>query len=175
MNKRNLFVFGLAMLMLCLMVLPALASQPFSVGGKLAYAGPPSNLEWRPAGNNCIIDVDVPYVFYDGNLNGLASTHFRVVSHGACTADVPANPFENNESLKASGTFVGSVDGKEGSFDFTYEARAWPADPGDLALTGRIVILSGYGELANLHGVLKIDYVMGEAYDTYTGQIHFDP
>jgi hypothetical protein len=29
-------------------------------------------------------------------------------------------------------------------------------------------------ELANLHGVLDIAYIMDEAYDTYTGQIHFD-
>jgi hypothetical protein len=172
MNKRILSVFGLAMLMLLLLVLPALASQPTHVEGTLAYAGAPENLEYRTVGTNCIIDVDVPYVFY-GDLQGFANTHFRVVSHGKCSN--PPMPFEYDENLKAFGTFDGSVDGKDGTFDFVLMAKGWSVEPGDLALVGKIVILSGTNDLANQHGVLELSYLMGDPSDTYTGQIHFDP
>ncbi len=171
MNKRILFVIMLALVAFTVIAAPASATKATDASGKLAWAGPPSNLVQRSAGDNCIIDVDVPYVFYDGNLDGFADLHFKVVSHGPC----PAAPFENNENLKASGTFTGQVDGKTGTFDLTYQGRGWPADPGELALTARIVILSGTEDLANLHGVLDVTFLMGDDFDSYTGQIHFDP
>ena len=61
-----------------------------------------------------------------------------------------------------------------GGFDFAYEGKVWPAEPGELFLTARIVILSGTGELANLHGRLDQAAVQGEA-PTYSGQTHFGP
>jgi hypothetical protein len=140
------------------------------VSGSLWWAGPPGIPVFRPAGNNCIIDVDVPYEF-DGNLIGEATLHFTVVSHGLC----PAGPFDYNENLKAQGTFFGTVNDKEGTFDLKFVGKGWPAEPGELALTAKIVVLSGTGELANLHGVLDVSYIMGDATDSYSGQIHFDP
>jgi hypothetical protein len=149
---------------------PALATKPTYVSGSLWWAGEPSNVVMRPAGNNCFIDVDVPY-FFDGDLFGNATLHFKVVSHGLC----PAAPFQYNENLKAQGTFDGEVDGKIGTFDLKLVGKGWPAEPGELALTAKIVVLSGTGELANLHGVLDVSYIMGDATDSYSGQIHFDP
>lgn len=171
MNKRVLFVILLALVALVVVSIPVLAAKPTLVEGKFAYAGPPTNIVMRQAGDNCIIDADLVYRFYDGALDGFAPFHFRIVSHGPC----PAGPFDNTENLKARGTFDGTVNGKPGTLVLNYEAKGWPADPGELALTGRITILSGTGSLRNLHGVLNLSYLMGDDYDTYAGQLHFDP
>jgi hypothetical protein len=79
------------------------------------------------------------------------------------------------ENLKARGTFDGKVWDKEGSLDLEFVLKAWPAEPGELALVGKIIILSGTDELANLHGLLDVSYIMGDASDSYSGQFHFDP
>jgi hypothetical protein len=154
---------------------PALATRPIEVSGEYGLnTSPPTNLVWRPAGNNCILEVDLTYPF-TGDLVGDAVFHYRIVSHGPCTADMPPAPFAHDENLKAVGTFTGQVKDRSGSFDFIYEGRAWPAEPDELALTARIVVVSGTGELAGLHGVLDVTYMMGEPFDSYSGQIHFDP
>ena len=170
MKKRILFVTVLVIIALMAIAVPASAIKPTMVNGTFGFAGPPMNIVEKPAGKNCIIDVDIVYAFV-GDLNGSAPFHFRVVSHGPC----PAAPFQYDENLKAQGTFEGTVAGKEGTFDLTYVGRAWPADPDELALTAQIVVLSGTGELENLHGVLDVSYLAGDLFDSYSGQIHFDP
>lgn len=171
MKKRILFVIVLAMVALVVITAPASATRPTDVSGKIGFAGPPTNLVMQTSGKNCIIDVDVIYAFYDGDLNGTAPVHLRVVSHGPC----PVEQFQYNENLHASGTFVGEVDGKTGTFDFKYVGKGWPAEPSELALTAKIVVLSGTGELENLHGVFDVSYIMGDEFDSFSGQIHFDP
>jgi hypothetical protein len=170
MNRRILSLALVALIALLVITVPAFASTATDVSGTLAWAGPPTNIEMKTAGDNCIIDLDLPYAF-NGDMQGIASFHFRIVSHGAC----PAGPFQYAENLKARGTFVGEVWDKQGSLDLKFVATAWPADPGELALVGKIIILSGAGELANLHGLLDVSYIMGDDYDFYSGQFHFDP
>ena len=170
MNKRILSLILVALIALLVITVPAVASTSFDVSGTMAYAGPPTNLVMKTAGENCFIDVDLPYEF-SGDMDGEAPFHWRVVSHGSC----PAGPFQYSENLKARGTFDGSVGDKEGSLYLEFVATAWPAEPGELALVGKIIILSGTGELANLHGLLDVSYIMGNNYDSYSGQFHFDP
>jgi hypothetical protein len=170
MNRRILSLVLVALIALLVITVPAIASTAFDVSGTMAYAGPPTNIEMKTAGENCFIDVDLPYAF-TGDMQGIAPFHFRIVSHGAC----PAEPFEYAENLKARGTFVGSVGDKQGSLYLKFVSTAWPAETGELALVGKIFILSGSGELANLHGLLDVSYIMGDAYDSYSGQFHFDP
>ena len=96
--------------------------------------------------------------------------------HGPCTAEVPPPQGVYESNLKARGTFSGEVLGMAGSFDFTYEGKEWPFEvPGDLGVAARIVVLSGTGELDNLHGVLDVTYLVGDIFDSYSGNIHFDP
>jgi hypothetical protein len=175
MSRRIVFGAALALIALMTIAAPASATPPTEVSGEYwLNTSPPTKLAWRPAGNNCILEVDLTYPF-TGDLDGDAVFHYRLVSHGPCTAEIPAMPFAHDETLKAVGTFTGRVKDRSGSFDFTYEGRAWPAEPGELALTARIVVLSGTGDLTGLHGVLDVSYIMGEAFDSYSGQIHFDP
>ena len=171
--KRRLSVLLIILLLTLVLAVPASATPPTEVSGSRSMSAPPANRTWRPAGNNCIVEVDLSYA-YEGDLEGTSSTHFRIVSHGPCGPNGPV-PYKYHETLKARGTFTGDVGGKSGTFDFTETAEVWPADPGEVALTGRIVILSGTGELANLHGLLDVSWVKGEHYSTYSGRIHFDP
>jgi hypothetical protein len=167
MNKRILFAGILALVVLVAIVAPASATRPEDVSGQYTFMyGMP---EMRPAGRNCIIEVDGTYPF-TGDLEGEAIVHFWVVSHGSCEN---AYPFAYPETLWAKGTFTGEVLGQSGTFDFVYTGRTWPAEPGELALDARIVVLSGTDELSNLEGVLQVAYVMGDSFDTYSGHMHF--
>jgi len=156
-------------LALIVFALPASASQPTAVSGEYTFFyGVP---ETREAGNNCFIEVDGLYPF-TGDLVGEAITHFRAISHGPCAT---AAPFANRETLYGRGTFTGTVLGQDGTFDFVYEGRGLPVEPGQDALEARFIVLSGTGELENLHGFFEASYNLGDAYDTYTGQMHFEP
>ena len=46
---------------------------------------------------------------------------------------------------------------------------------GRIGQGARIVVLSGTGDLASVHGMLDASYIMGNPLDSYSGQIHFDP
>jgi hypothetical protein len=131
-------------------------------------SAPPANRTWRTAGNNCHVEVDLT-MDYGGDLVGTAVEHFRIVAHAPCPPDGPA-PHKYYETIHVRGTFVGEVAGREGTFEFIKTARNIPLDSGGWVWISRMVILSGTGELANLHGRLEID-----TDDNYTGQIHFDP
>jgi hypothetical protein len=171
MHRRLLFGVVVGLVALLTAAVPVLATPPTDVRGEYWLGNPMMMPTLREAGGNCFITVDLEYPF-TGDLSGTALFHYRVVSHGPCAQ---ALPFAHNENLKAWGTFYGEVSGRAGSFDFVYQGKGWPAEPGELALTARIVILSGTEGLSNLHGVLEVSYIMGQAFDSYVGQIHFDP
>lgn len=170
MNRRILSLILAALIALLVITGTAFASTPVDVSGTMAYASPFTNLEMQTAGENCIVDVDLSYAF-SGDMVGIAPFHFRVVSHGPC----PGMPFQYTENLRGRGTFDGSVGDKEGGLVLDFVAKAWPSEPGELALVGKITILTGTGELANLHGSLDVSYIMGDEFDSYAGQFHFDP
>jgi len=168
MKKRLLFAVSLSLVLALTLGMSVSASQAIQVSGKMAWAGPPTNFVEKQIGAFCFISTDLPYQFYDGNLEGFAETHWWILSKGPCGA-VP-NQYKGN--LNARGTFTGTLDGKEGTLDFLITMRVWPADPGELADIGKITILSGTGELDGLHGVLDVTYYMGDPGDTYSGVLH---
>jgi hypothetical protein len=176
MYKRSLFGTALALIVVMTVVAPVSATPPTDVNGTYSlYGSTLEYLEWQPAGNNCKLECGFTYPF-EGDLVGTATFHYSIMVHGPCTADVPPPQGVDYATLKAWGTFTGEVVGESGTFTFTYEGREWPyGQPGDLALRARIVILSGTEELENLHGVLDVTYMVGDPFDTYSGQIHFDP
>jgi hypothetical protein len=175
MKKRSLFGIGLALILVMSAVAPASATPPSGVSGTYSLSAPPEGLEWQPVGNNCKFEGDFTYLFA-GNLVGTATFHYNLMIHGPCTADELPPQGMYYTTLKAWGTFNGEVLGRSGTFDFTYEGREWPyGQPGDLGLRAHIVILSGTDELEDLHGVLDVTYLVGDSFDAYSGQIHFDP
>lgn len=169
MKKQLIYVALLTAVALIVLVMPASATQPTAVSGEYTFIY--ENAEMREAGQNCFIEVDATYPF-TGDLVGTATAHFSAISHGPCAT---AAPFANRETLHANGTFTGAVLGKEGTFDFVYEGQSRPVQPGQDALDARFIVLSGTGDLEDLHGFLEASYNLGNSYDTYTGQMHFDP
>lgn len=165
---KRLSVTFLTILVLALaFAVPASATKPTEVSGNRRFHRPPQNEVWRPAGNNCILEFDGTYS-YTGDLVGTSIGHFKIVSHGPCGDNGPV-PYAYHETLHVRGTFTGKVLGIGGSFDFIETPKNWPADSHKAGYTSHIVILSGYGELANLHGMLDVS--RGD----YSGQIHMDP
>jgi hypothetical protein len=167
MKKRICVLLGILLLTLVLAV-PASASKPTEVSGAMQFVPPPQNRVWRPAGNNCFVEIDATHT-WTGDLVGTSVTHWRIVSHGPCEENGPV-PYKYHETINVKGTFTGMVAGKSGAFGFTGTAENWPTGTGDPNITIRLVILSGASDLANLHGVLDVD-----ASDNYLGKIHFDP
>ena len=175
MKKKSLLIVLLALVLVTSVVAPASATTLTDVNGTYSLAQSTMDyMEWQPAGNNCKLECGFTYPF-EGDLVGTATFHYSLMVHGPCTADVPPPQGMYFTTLKAWGTFAGRVVDKPGTFTFTYEGREWPWQPGELGVRARIVILSGTEELENLHGMLDVTYVVGDLFDTYSGQIHFDP
>jgi hypothetical protein len=166
MKKRICVLLSVVLLTLALAV-PASASQSTAVSGVRMFHVPPDNRVWWPAGNNCIVEFDGTYT-YTGDLDGMSVAHFKVVSHGPCGPNGPI-PYAYHETLHGQGTFTGEVKGVSGSFDFVETAKNWPEDSHKAGLTSQLVVLSGTGDLAGLHGMLDIVWA------DYSGQMHFDP
>jgi hypothetical protein len=167
MRKKICVVLSVLLLTLVLAV-PASASKPTEVSGTLQFIFPPQNRVWRPAGKNCFVEIDATHI-WSGDLEGISGSHWRIVSHGPCEENGPV-PYKYHETISVKGTFTSGVVGQSGTFDFTGTAENWPTGTGEPNITMRLVILSGTGDLANLHGVLDVD-----ASDNYSGRIHFDP
>jgi hypothetical protein len=165
--KRRLSIALITLLLTLLLVVPVAATKPTEVSGTWDMGAPPQNRTWRTAGNTCIIEVDLT-LSYDGTLDGTSYEHFWIKSHAPCPPEEPA-PHKYYETIHVRGTFEGTVDGKRGTFTFVENARNIPTGPGEWIWIGKMVILSGTGELANLHGKIELSN------DDYTGRIHFDP
>jgi hypothetical protein len=165
--KKRLYVLCLTLLLALLLAVPVAASKPTEASGIWWMSAPPQNRTWRTAGNNCIIEVDLT-LSYDGTLVGTSLEHFWIKAHAPCPPGGPA-PHLYYETIHVRGTFEGEVDGRAGTFTFTENARNIPTGPGEYIWAGKMVILSGTGELANLHGVMDLSN------EDYTGRIHFDP
>ena len=166
--KKRIMVLLVSLLLTLLFVIPAAASKPTEVIGTLQFVHPPQNRIWRPAGKNCFVEIDANHT-WAGDLEGTSVSHWRIVSHGPCEENGPV-PYKYHETISVKGTFAGVVAGRSGTFGFTGTAENWPTGTGEPNITIRLVVLSGTGDLANLHGVLDVD-----ASDDYLGKIHFDP
>jgi hypothetical protein len=165
--KRRWLIGLTALLLTLLLAVPAAATQPTEVIGSRGFVPDIASRTWRPAGKNCIADVD-GVISYTGDLDGTAPVHLRVVSHGPCGPDGPL-PYAYHEAVHVWGTFSGSVFGASGSFEFVETAKNWPEGSHKAGYTSQVAILSGAGGLAGLHGTLNV------VDDQYSGQVHFDP
>jgi hypothetical protein len=139
------------------------AAPPEAVEGTFSVG----NLELvsaRPAGQVCHIDLNAGFSF-DGDLDGDFYASFKIVRFGPCNLTVLAP-----DRFIAHGTYTGSVQGNEGSFDFIFQGGV--NDEG--MAQGRLVVLQGSGDLSNLRGNIVLSGVAGVGGD-YAGQVHFDP
>ena len=111
----------------------------------------------RPIGRNCQIELDASFAF-QGDLAGEFDAHFSILHFAPC--DQQAAP----EVFAAHGSYTGQVLGDSGSFDFNFVGHI--TDQG--SAQGRLVILSGTGGLADLHGIITLTGQAGVG-GSYTG------
>jgi hypothetical protein len=164
MNRIKL-IAGIALLLALLPAAFASASPPINATGTIAFAHLIGETMY-PLGQNCILELDIAHVV-TGTIEGSCETHNRITVHGPC----PAGPGLYRENWLNHAVCTGAVAGREGAFEFHWVAQVDPNSDPDT--TGRIV-LSGTGDLANLHGVLHLRGSAGTA-GTYEGFVHFDP
>jgi len=140
----------------------AVASPPTAASGTFTYTSSTFN-SIRSAGGNTIIDLSAT-VSYTGTFSGTSTVQGTLIIH----ADGSANFYDVE-------TFTGTVNGKSGTVTFNLAGTGSVAPPAG-SYQGTQAIVSGTGELANLHGVLKqVGTVPSAAVGplgTYTGQIH---
>ena len=161
MNKKILAVFGvlivLTMLTLPMSVVFAKDNPKFiDVNGQIIIWGG-GDLVFTPAGQsgNQILVVSGNAVEWTGTLAGTGSAdgHFLLHKDGLATA-------RNIHTLEAE------VEGKSGTLTIiSVQAKMY----------GQWRILSGTGDLANLHGHGTVSIMTPPVLYSYTGQVHFDP
>ena len=177
--KKLTVVLLASLLVTLILAVPASATRPSEVAGTCRVAGPPPQPpSIKSAGNNCTKQMDLPYS-WAGDIDGTSTAHIRIVAHGPC----PSSKGQYRENLKIQGTFTGYVNSRYGTFDYIEVLKFQPVPdrpdepPYWYDGTGTMTILKGTGELANLHGVLRIEGGRDSDGESirYQGTVHFDP
>lgn len=151
-------------------------APPIEASGTFGTSGPPSSWVRRDVANICLIDLIFPFAF-TGTVSGSApATKIQIYLMGPCKE---GGPGKFDETLLATGTFEGSVNGVEGTFDFIYTASIEGGGDSPGILDARIAILRGTGGLASLRGTLIAeDQLHGSDPNLpdpeYTGLLYFD-
>jgi hypothetical protein len=162
---RPLFRFLLPTLVAVLVGVTGVAAAPLTPASGTFTTTSATFNSTRVAGGNTIIDLTATTA-YDGTFNGTSIVQGTLIFH----PDGSAN-FHDVE------TFTGTVNGAAGTVTFNLDGRGLPGTTaGTFIYQDTDVIVSGTGDLANLHGVLsKVGTVPAAAVGplgTYNGQIH---
>jgi hypothetical protein len=136
------------------------AAPPTSASGTFTVTSLTFN-STRDAGGNTIVHATFTES-WTGTFTGTTVGTSIIILHADGSGLSPATQ-----------TFTGSVNGASGTLTFSGVLLGTASG----SLRGPQTILSGTGELANLHGVLNQVGTLGDTgpVGTYTGQIHFDP
>jgi hypothetical protein len=161
MKRMKALIPVLALLML-FAVTPAIsvvhATPPIAATGTVT-AGTFTPTGARTADGNTFLTGTFDKDVFSGTFSGTAPNVLRLV----------LNPSGLNVQLFF--TFTGTVNGKSGTCIIKFQGNG---EGIGMPIKGKWVILSGTGDLANLHGELSVEGIAGVVL-TYKGQIHFDP
>ena len=164
--KRLKLILAVATLLALLPAALTSASPPINAAGTIAFHSLIDLPSPYALGKNCILELHF-YQELTGTVEGSCDTLCRITVHGPCSA----GPGEYRENHLCHAECTGSVADHGGEFELHGVAQVDPeSDPNT---EGRIV-LSGTGDLDNLHGVLHLRENAGAA-GTYEGFVHFDP
>jgi len=163
--KRIKLIAGIALLLALLPAALASASPPINATGTLALTGV-TGFNAYPQGQTCIIELEGIHE-YSGTIEATCEVSARITAHGPC----PVDAGEVRENWLTCDVCEGRVAGREGTFKVQQTCQVDPdADPNTVCLG----VLSGVGDLSNLHGVLHGKGTAGTE-GAYEGFIHFDP
>jgi hypothetical protein len=185
--KRLVRVVLLILVLTLVLAAPAAATRPTEVSGKWtdsAYKIPPPPPCEQRGPDTVTVTAPMWHTWGDGSFRGRSDSDWVITARDTtCATTLPnASPAK----LHATGTFVGDLllggEVYSGSFDFSLEWRVTDPCPAPCtkdAMSGKLVILKGYGGLAGLHGVLDCwgrtgPKARGGRVD-YAGQVHLDP
>jgi len=146
--------------------MPVYATKPILVEGYFDYVFEITDM--RPADGNLFIYATEDE-YWKGSFEGTAKSVFRV--------EMFSSGFWN---VWLRSTFTGTVNGESGTLVIQLVGKR-PMEPEPGNWHGQWVIISGTGDLANLHGQgtwwgpgYEGPEIPGERPDIYYGQIHFD-
>jgi hypothetical protein len=164
--KRIKWIVTLVVLLALLPAGLASASPPLNATGTIVLTGVTSFGAY-PRGQQCVIELGGIHE-YTGTIEATCETEMRIIEHAPCSA---SGPGKHRENWLGHSVCAGTVDGREGAFEIHWTAQVDPdADPN----TKGTEILSGSGDMADLHGTLKLSGYAGTA-GIYEGFVHFDP
>jgi hypothetical protein len=135
-----------------------MAAAPVVVAGTFLVDPPPVVTGVTPIDGFCRIDLQATFKF-SGGLAGAFTAPFTILSLAPC--GVPAR-----ELFEAHGTYVGTVAGSSGAFDFVFGGSI---DTHSHA-SGDLVVVRGSGALAGLQGSVHLSGQAGVG-GTYTGVV----
>jgi hypothetical protein len=119
-----------------------------------------------PCRGRCLTRLTTTFLFlpYTGDLDGSFTAKFEITSQNApCTFP----PSGQQTFVTRDGTFTGSVAGLgSGSFTFVFRGTIDPAENA----RGTLVVQSGSGGLAGLHGAIQLSGQSGVG-GSYTGTL----
>jgi hypothetical protein len=132
-----------------------------SIKAQMSPTGPPTVEQLTDAGEECLVHVVLaPKV--EGNLQGSVDTDYRIVVLHPCDP-TPPGTYEENHAL--TGKFKGTLDGKDGTFEFFGSGKSVN---GDYAAKWAIIPGSATGGLAGLTGMLDVQGKMLGGAGTYS-------
>ena len=161
----RLFLLTLVAVLALVGVTGATAAPLTSASGTFTTTSATFN-STRSADGNTIVDLSATLA-YTGTFNGTSTLHGHLIFHPNGSAN-----FHDVE------TFTGTVNGLPGTVTFNLAGTGRPGSTaGSFVYQATQVIVSGTGDLGNLHGVLtQVGTVPDTAagpVGTYTGEIHF--
>jgi hypothetical protein len=165
--KRMMIISAAVSLLLFISIVPMIsegqmatqmqAAQHITATGAI-NAGIPTFTGEKTVGKNTFITGTFDEDIFTGTLSGTAPNEFRLV----------LNP--SGMYVQILFSFTGTVDGRSGTMTIMFLGHG---EGIGLPIQGIMVILSGTGDLAHLHGVLGVDGIAG-VYLDYTGMLYFD-
>jgi len=180
--KKIVFLIAAVILLISMTILPAFATTPSAVSGTFIGLTYPVYGPIRIAGANVITSLTSTGQFNSGPMIGTYEDYTNVALHFGDPETVktlPANPmtWRSIPSFAVwhiERTFTGTVEGKPGTLTMHMEAKIGYPTVTYPSLEGTWVIISGTGDLANLHGQGTWWNSPGQVL-VYEGQMHFDP
>lgn len=187
-KKIIVMILVLTLFMMMFSALPVMATKGTEVSGRwVGIASSMSYSNHRTAGGNVFLDVYNRGTYIAGDILGSFEQTFSAVVHFGSPKVVanldPSNPSTNPDAafnwVDMDRTFTGTVLGVPGGFTMRLQATGYGNNlkgPAYYDLEGTWVIISGTGDLANLHGQGTWWHSRtGATGLEYEGQVHFDP
>jgi hypothetical protein len=179
--KKIALSIAIVILSTSLIILPAYAITPTSVSGTFIGLTYPVYGPIKTAGANVITSLTSTGEYNSGPMIGIYEDQTDVIWHFGDPEKVknlPANPMSWRSISSfavwhTERTFTGTVDSISGSLTIRLEAKFSYPTVAYPSLEGTWVIISGTGELADLHGQGTWWNSQGQVL-RYDGQMHFD-